>query len=140
MTRTPGCAWPDYAPGGVGPACYAVTIGTLWKGRPFLLLFAAVDAKKNIHNTFGPLFHFLFVHGAPGAHQITYGVGLAEGVQQSSHSPAMRKVEFDPLADFKPVARLAEGARVFASEQAQFSGEDDKLSRERLITSEIRRR
>ena len=28
--------------------------------------------------------------------------------------PAMRKVEFDPLADFKPVARLAEGARVFA--------------------------
>ncbi len=28
--------------------------------------------------------------------------------------PGMRKVEFDPLADFKPVARLAEASRVFA--------------------------
>ncbi len=28
--------------------------------------------------------------------------------------PSMRKVEFDPVADFKPVARLAEASRVFA--------------------------
>jgi tripartite-type tricarboxylate transporter receptor subunit TctC len=28
--------------------------------------------------------------------------------------PSMRRVDFDPLADFKPVARLAEASRVFA--------------------------
>jgi tripartite-type tricarboxylate transporter receptor subunit TctC len=28
--------------------------------------------------------------------------------------PGMRRVDFDPLADFKPVARLAEASRVFA--------------------------